>query len=219
MLGNNMFAYCCNNPVNFTDSAGMRCVHILSRICGGTGISHETSTLPSGPNTDNMLKFFGVSSVEELPDMPANAMVFMENTTVIRIGLISVIHERTVVMDCEKYCEYTFTGVGGPGVGFPYDFNVTKGYVYGVEDVSDYSGIFFGGSFNYLSDIAGGAFATNGVTAEIISGNGFVSSSLGTSITNYSTPQSGWIHGKANINWYQRHPYQYTTPWDSPLIL
>ena len=58
--------------------------------------------------------------------------------------------------------------------GIPYDFSVTKGYVYGVENIEDFCGNFYGTAFNGVADIEGGAWARNGVHSEIICGNGFI---------------------------------------------
>ena len=193
-LGNNMFAYCGNNPVVNIDPTGT----LYETSAGGE------SSVPTGQNTENILKFFGVTSVEDLPDIPDNAMLFMENITCITIAGVCFISGKAIVMDCDKYCLYTFSGISVGYSSIPYDHYVTKGYVYNVNDVSDYCGLFYSGSANYLVSVNGVALSTSDVYAEIIDGAGFLSISAGLSVANYSTPHSDWTYGQAKINWFER---------------
>jgi hypothetical protein len=78
--------------------------------------------------------------------------------------------------------------------------------------VADYEGLFLGGSVNLIADIQGGAIAPNGVRSKIIGGNGFISTTTGVSITNYTASTSGWVYGKANIHWYAS---PYITPYNT----
>ncbi|MFR1562791.1 MAG: RHS repeat-associated core domain-containing protein, partial [Oscillospiraceae bacterium] len=186
-LGCNMFAYCRNNPANRTDLGGY---------------ADEAAQEKTGQNMENMLAFFGVDSPEGLPEMPDDCMVFLENTWTFPIYGTSFVHGTSIVMDADKYCTYSFWGFSLGASGIPYDFSVTKGYVYGVENTEDFCGNFYGTAFNGVADIEGGAWARNGVHSEIICGNGFMSASAGFSITRYDTPQKSWKYGKAKINWY-----------------
>ena len=81
----------------------------------------------------------------------------------------------------------------------PMDYSITAGYVYGLEAVTDYCGVFAGASVGLTSNISGGAIAPNGVYAEIIGGQNFVPS-IGVSVTNYTTNQTNWVYGRANIS-------------------
>ena len=206
LLGNNMFAYCGNNPVIFRDIAGTR-----HEISAGVGYQNNKNK-----NIDNVMKFWGVDSINAVPEIPDNAMLVVENISSVTLGEITYIHGRSIVMDNDKYCEYLFNGVGYGVSGAPVDFCETLGYVYGVNDVQDYEGWFYGGSFNQLANINGGAIATNGVYSEIIYGQGFVSPSLGASATYYSTPQNDWVYGKAKIKWHA--PVYREYQWDQPLM-
>lgn len=47
----------------------------------------------------------------------------------------------------------------------------------------------------------GGAVAPNGVYAETLDGQGYVSPSIGFSITDYKAGSKDWIYGKAPITW------------------
>ena len=91
----------------------------------------------------------------------------------------------------------------------PFDRTITQGYVYGIEDVNDYCGLFLGGSGNMLSTAFGGAYSSPEVYAEIVSGMSYASS-VGVSVTWYMTGQSDWIYGPANMvvvtNPYQHSP-------------
>ena len=219
ILGNNMFAYCGNNPVLNVDMQGTRyceatTVQGESAIGRSIACQHQNN-MNMNRNIENVMNFWGVNSITDIPKLPDNAMLFMEDITSVTIGGVTYIHGRTIVMDNNKYCEYLFNGVGYGVSGLPFDACTTAGYVYGVSDVSDFEGWFYGGSFNQLYHISGGAIAPNGVYSKILSGNGFASTSIGGSITYYSTPQSRWKYGKANINWY--NSIYHNTRWDSNL--
>jgi len=194
----NRFAYANGNPVSFVDPFGLS-----PDIRVSNAQEHE-----GDKNIDNMLAFFGVDSVEELPTLPENCMVFVENITTITIMGVAYVHGVTIVMDNDKYCMYSFNGVSMGVSGIPYDYSVTKGYVYNMESVDDFNGVFFGGSINYLTDIVGGAVAPNGVTSEIIDGVGYMAPSISGSVTFYDTPYTDWQYEKAEIN-FQQHPYNY----------
>jgi hypothetical protein len=157
------------------------------------------------------MMFFGVDSPEDIPSIPENAMLFMEEIYTVTIGGTSYVYGKTIVMDSNKYCIYTFKGVSFGVSGLPHDYSVTGGYVYNVNDVEDYNGLFAGASFNEITQISGGAVAMNGVYSEILSGVGYGSASIGVSITHYDTPYGDWIYGEADIGWYD-NVYNYYTP-------
>ncbi len=148
--------------------------------------------------------------------MPDGAMIFVENiTSLSNKSGISIIEGRTIVMDENKYCEYTFVGIGwNKSLSMPLDRIVSQGYVYGLEDVTDYCGLFIGSSANMLSDIYGGAIASRKVYAEITGGMSYAPS-VGGSITLYMTGQSDWIYGRANMVVIP-NPYQYSPLNPSP---
>ena len=173
-IGYNMFSYCRNNPASRTDLFGY---------------ADEDAKEKAGQNIENMLAFFGVDSPEELPEMSDDCMVFLENTWIFSILGLSYVQGASIVMDADKYCMYSFWGFSAGASGIPYDYSVTKGYVYGVKNVEDFCGNFYGATFNGIADIEGGARATNGVRSDIICGNGFMSASAGFNITRYDTPQ------------------------------
>ena len=217
VLGNNMFAYCGNNPVCRKDITG-------TRYCEATSVAAESATARSEAcqfqnkvalerqNTKTLMAVYGVTSPNDIPEIPDGAMLFLENITSVSIsGSLAIVRGQTVVMDRYKYCVYNFTGIGLSAalVSIPVDYTITAGYVYGLNTVTDYCGAFLGGSSNLLLDIAGGAVACNGVYAEIIGGHNYVPS-LGLSITNYTTTQTNWIYGPANItflpNLYPKFP-------------
>ena len=204
LLGNNMFAYCLNNPVMYRDPTGNVPLSQFAYACMYDGGGYA-------PNMEYLMAFYGVDSPSEVPEMPEGAMIFVENITSISVfGGGAIVEGRTIVMDANKYCEYTFVGVGwSKSVSIPLDRMISQGYVYGVENVTDYCGNFYGASANMLSDVFGGAVAFNGVYSEIVGGMGFASS-VGISITGYATDQTNWIYGKANMvvlpNPYQNSP-------------
>ena len=192
-VGNNMFAYCGNNPVSRYDPTGKRycMVHVYDGGSGG-GVY--------APNTDYLMAFYGVDSPNKIPEMPKDAMIFVENITSVSTTMgLSIIEGRTIVMDANKYCEYAFVGIGvGKSASMPLDRAISQGYVYGLKHPTDYCGGFLGASANMLSDIYGGAVAINGVYAEITGGISYAPS-IGGSVTYYMTGQSDWIYGRANM--------------------
>ena len=201
-LGNNMLAYCNNNPVFGVDSCGLRPMSSLERFGNNSIPVPKKEDNQRRSNDAAVAAFYGISSSNVIPTIPEGAMLFVENTTSINIGTYaSVVRGKTLVMDRDKYCEYYFWGLGagyGGINGAPLDKSYTKGYVYGVTDISDYSGFFFGGSSNMVSSVQGAAWAPNGVYAEIIEGTN-VAASIGGSTTYYFTSQSDWIYGAADF--------------------
>ena len=188
-FGVNMFAYCRNMPINRKDTLGLL----------DENASESNST---DGNVENMMNFFGVSTPEDIPALEDDCMVFMESISSYSIGALSFVAGRTIVMDRDKYCEYSFVGIGyGYGV-LPVDSCVTGGYVYGVREPSDYAGAFFGASANLVMDGSGGAVAPNGVTAKILGTYGYLSPSIGMTATYYTSSSEKWIYGKANIKWH-----------------
>lgn len=186
MLGNNMFSYCRNNPIVRVDF---------------WGTLDKNSEEVYGQNVENLLKMFGVDSEEDLPELPDNAMYFFENTTSISIFGVTWVHGRSIVMDRDKYCIYTFTGMSSGISLIPYDYSVTAGYVYNVDSIYDYCGYFYSGSINYVYQIEGGAISSSDVYTEILGGTGYGSGSIGVSVTYYTTSYSDWVYGKAPITW------------------
>ena len=154
-------------------------------------------------NIENMKKFFGVSSTSDIPAFADNQMVFIENINSFGFA----IEGHTVVMNNDKYCEYTFAGFGVSISGFMHaeltgDIAVTAGYVYNVYSPSDYSGLFFGLSATLPGYASGGAGALNGVYAKILGGTSQLAGSAGVSITSYIQVQNDWVYGEAPIIWY-----------------
>lgn len=199
-----MFAYCGNNPVSRLDPTGKSWfTDLVDKVIEGMKKnSGKEDNRGDGANLENMLSFFGVTSKDDLPVMADNCMVFMENISSYTFGSITIVIGRTIVMNEDKYCTYTFAGTSR-GVGlFPIDKLVTKGYVYGVENVDDYCGMFLGATYNAVADAFGGAKASNGVSAEIIQGQGFLMPSIGVSFSYYFSEYGDWQYGKADINWY-----------------
>jgi len=145
-------------------------------------------------------------------------MIFVENITSLSVYKgVNIIEGRTIVMDANKYCEYTFVGIGwGVSMSLPLDRTITKGYVYGLDSVGDYCGLFFGGSNNALSTVFGGAYASPKVYSEITGGMSY-SSSIGGSITWYMTGQTDWIYGPANMV-VVPNPHQFSPLNPSPHI-
>ena len=145
-------------------------------------------------------------------------MAFVENITSVNfIGPISLVTGRTIVMDEDKYCVYQFSGIGlGASLSIPIDRVVTQGYVYGIEEPSDYCGFFLGAAGNMLSDISGGAIASRTIYAEITNGMSYAPS-VGLSITYYTTSYDQWKYGTANIVPIT-NPYQYSFINTSPYM-
>lgn len=153
-------------------------------------------------NIDNMMKFYGVDSPNDIPVLPPNAMAFMENIR--SVG--PLVEGRTILMDNDKYCEYVFFGVGSSVTGFVgtngADLSVTAGYVYNVNKPEDFAGIFGAASGTMTIGAGGGAIAPNGVYSEILGGNSQLAGSVGISVTYYIQKQDDWVYGKAPITWY-----------------
>ena len=200
-----MFAYCNNNAVNFADAFGCR----PSSTCSRTTMTEGSGCPDYGPNIQLLMAFFGVTSPNDVPDLPEGAMIFVENITCITIGGITIVEGITIVFDENKYCEYIFTGAGiGVGASLPLDRTITQGYVYGVNDVSDYCGEFWGLSVCCAANAVGGAYAFGGVHGTITAGTS-TGVSLGFSRTYYTTPQNDWIYGKANLTFVSNPAQQY----------
>ena len=218
LLGCNMFAYCNNDPENSCDSYGYGPMNGGSRTCFYV-ILECGSANTSSPNDEFLMAFYGVSSSNDIPDMPDGAMIFVENITSWSRGNLSVIKGYTVVFDSEKFCEYSFGGVGvGVSKSIPLDKTITQGYVYGVTDVSDYCGIFAGGSVNMLAQFSGGAIGlplANPMVYTNVEGGAGYSPSVGLSLTWYGTKQTDWIYGKANLCTLV-NPYQHNPMWQQP---
>lgn len=98
----------------------------------------------------------------------------------------------------------------------PVERTISQGYVYGLENVSDYTGVFYGVSVNALSNMYGGAVASPKVYAELVGGTG-CTPSVGVSKTYYITGQSDWVYGKANMD-VVSNPYR-RLPFDSSPIM
>ena len=214
MLGYNMFTYCANNPVSCVDPSGTNAHNAAQPwLC-------ECTSCRYGENLENAMTFFGVNSPEEIPELPDNCMLFLENIQSIDYGGITCIQGQTIVMSYDKYCVYTF---GGAGIGksvVPFDQSVTAGYVYNVVSIEDYEGLFFGASSNSILNCSGEAVALNGVYATVLAGEGYASASIGGSVTYYSSVYNNWQYGRAPISWYSSpHAYNRTFPWDSNVQL
>lgn len=129
-------------------------------------------------------------------------MYVLENTKSVGLAIVG----RGIVMDNDKYCEYSFGGFGkGMELSGIIDCTETKGYVYNVKNPEDYAGLFIGGSINLAVGVEGGAIAPaltlNPVYSEIISGEG-LGGGAGVGITWYKQLSEGWVYGEAPINWY-----------------
>lgn len=206
----NKYGYCWNNPLYYIDSNG--CEPQTANKHGGGGRSFATPE--TGQNMENMMNFFGVTDPKDLPELPDNAMVFVENVT--SVG--PIIRGSTIVMDYDKHCEYIFWGAG-TGTSL-FDSTETLGYVYNVKEPGDYAGLFLGASLDTVSDVKGGAvapsFNKDFVYSEIIYGQG-VSANASAGITWYITKAESWTYGKANINWHQNY-YNPLFPGDGQLL-
>ena len=195
-----MFAYCNNNPVSCADSYGSKPFSVLERF-GDTPMPDPPKKERSKKNNDAAVSaFYGVSS-NDIPEITDGAMLFVENIVSVNVyKALLIVRGKTLVMDRDRYCEYFFWGIsiGSGGVKNALANKAyTKGYVYGIEEVTDYCGPFLGGSTNFVTSAQGGAWAP-GVRAKIIEGTNSIAS-VGGSATWYFTSQSDWIYGAADF--------------------
>ena len=186
----NQYGYCYENPLVFVDRDG--------KLAGEVSIRN----LPRGLNEKNIRMFLGLSENEVIPKLKENQMYVLENTKSVGLAIVG----RGIVMDNDKYCEYSFGGFGkGMGLSSVIDYTETKGYVYNVKNPEDYSGFFIGGSINLAVGVEGGAVAPvvtlNPVYSEIIAGEG-LGGGEGVGITWYKQLSKGWVYGEAPINWH-----------------
>nr|WP_314447719.1 hypothetical protein [uncultured Lachnoanaerobaculum sp.] len=131
--------------------------------------------LPRGLNEKNIRMFLGLSENEAILKLKENQMYVLENTKSVGMAIVG----RGIVMDNDKYCEYSFGGFGkSMELSGIIDYTETKGYVYNVKNPEDYSVLFIGGSINLALGVEGGAVApeltSNPVYSEIIAGKGLV---------------------------------------------
>ena len=157
----NWYGYCFGNPLVFVDRDG--------KLAGEVSIRN----LPRGLNEKNIRMFLGLSENEVIPKLKENQMYVLENTKSVGLAIVG----RGIVMDNDKYCEYSFGGFGkGMELSGIIDCTEKKGYVYNVKNPEDYVGLFIGGSINLAVGVEGGAIAPaltlNPVYSEIISGEG-----------------------------------------------
>ena len=186
----NWYGYCFGNPLVFVDRDG--------KLAGEVSIRN----LPRGLNEKNIRMFLGLSENEVIPKLKENQMYVLENTKSVGLAIVG----RGIVMDNDKYCEYSFGGFGkSMGLSSVIDYTETKGYVYNVKNPEDYSGFFIGGSINLTVGVEGGAVAPvvtlNPVYSEIIAGEG-LGGGEGVGITWYKQLSEGWVYGEAPINWH-----------------
>ena len=158
--------------------------------------------LPRGLDEKNIRMFLGLSENEVIPKLKENQMYVLENTKSVGLAIVG----RGIVMDNDKYCEYSFGGFGkSMELSGIIDYTETKGYVYNVRNSKDYAGLFIGGSINLAVGVEGGAVAPvvtlNPVYSEIIAGEG-LGGGEGVGITWYKQLSKGWVYGEAPINWH-----------------
>ena len=126
----NWYGYCFGNPLRLVDRDG--------KLAGEVSIRN----LPRGLNEKNIRMFLGLSENEAIPKLKENQMYVLENTKSVGLAIVG----RGIVMDNDKYCEYSFGGFGkSMGLSSVIDYTETKGYVYNVKNPEDYSGFFIGG--------------------------------------------------------------------------
>ncbi|EGG91295.1 hypothetical protein HMPREF0491_02325 [Lachnospiraceae oral taxon 107 str. F0167] len=186
----NQYGYCLGNPFGLVDYDG--------KLAGEVSIRN----LQSGLNEKNIRMFLGLSENEAIPKLKENQMYVLENTKSVGMAIVG----RGIVMDNDKYCEYSFGGFGkSMELSSIIDYTETKGYVYNVKNPEDYSGLFIGGSINLALGVEGGAVApaltSNPVYSEIIAGKG-LGGGAGVGITWYKQLSEGWVYGEAPINWH-----------------
>ena len=158
ILGNNMFAYCNNNAVNYQDASGKRCVHILSRL-GGAG------SYPKEPRdvTDEVLAAldreveYAHSLKSQLKQASSN---YHRNAAVITLHFYSIVNHQAAWDIKEKESWEATIGTYFPGNGQTIVFDGMKltpeglgnftygylGYAYGFS-----LPILYGGSW-YAAD-------------------------------------------------------------------
>ena len=159
-------------------------------------------------NIENIMKFFGVNNPEDLPELPENAMIVLENSK----SLGFIVEGKAIVMDSDKYCEYVFLGVSWSksGVGLSgkkidgADMAATGSYVYNVNTPSDYSGVFISSSSVFGDLAVGGALSIGKVYSIIMGGESQLAGSFTPiSGTYYFALSDTWIYGEAPISWYE----------------
>ena len=156
--------------------------------------------LPRGLNEKNIRMFLGLSENETIPKLKESQMYVLENTKSVGLAIVG----RGIVMDNDKYCEYSFGGFGkGMELSGIIDYTETKGYVYNVKNPEDYAGLFIVGSINLAVGVEGGAIAPaltlNPVYSEIIAREG-LGGGAGVGITWYKQLSEEWVYGEAPIN-------------------
>ena len=186
----NQYGYCFRNPFGLVDYDG--------KLAGEVSIRN----LPRGLNEKNIRMFLGLSENETIPKLKENQMYVLENTKSVGLAIVG----REIVMDNDKYCEYSFGGFGkSMELSGIIDCTEIKGYVYNVKNPEDYAELFIGGSINLAVGVEGGAIAPaltlNPVYSEIISGEG-LGGGAGVGITWYKQLSEGWVYGEAPINWH-----------------
>ena len=92
----NWYGYCFGNPLVFVDRDG--------KLAGEVSIRN----LPRGLNEKNIRMFLGLSENEVIPKLKENQMYVLENTKSVGLAIVG----RGIVMDNDKYCEYSFGGFG-----------------------------------------------------------------------------------------------------------
>ena len=182
----NLYCYCRNNYVGFVDIYGY-----AEQNCIGKA------------NSENVRLFFGLDANSDLPSLENDCMLFIENVNSFSIPgtNVAIIKGQPIIFNYDQYCEYDYWGISYGKGTFVYEYSETKGFVYGVKNVEDYNGIFFGNTNNLVGTASGGAVATNGVKATIVSGQS-TSSSSSFSITSYKSRYSTWQKGTAPISWH-----------------
>ena len=160
-------------------------------------------------NIENIMKFFGVNNPEDIPELPANTMIVLENTK----SLGFIVEGKAIVMDSDKYCEYVFFGAswgtGGLGLNGKIvngaDSAVSGSYVYNVNTPSDYSGVFISSSSVFGDLGVGGAISPGTNVYSIIMGgeSQLAGSFTPISGTYYFALSDTWIYGEAPISWYK----------------
>ena len=92
----NQYGYCWGNPIGLVDRDG--------KLAGEVSIRN----LPRGLNEKNIRMFLGLSENEVIPKLKENQMYVLENTNSAGLAIVG----RGIVMDNDKYCEYSFGGFG-----------------------------------------------------------------------------------------------------------